>query len=359
MTLGERSHRFFSIEEKTVWQKLLLISAPLLVPIAILAYLLDVEVTRQISFARKELIGLEYLRDTRLLREHLQKHRGLANGYLSGDASLKSAVLAEQVQVENAIRDTEVADQKYGTLLGVSNQWSATKAKWAALKNRVFSLEPVETFDEHTALIADVFSLALDVGEYSNLILDPQTDSHFIQDIMVSRLPASGEALAKTRGMGTGIAARKALTADEKTELIVQIGTMQIARQFVGRYLTSAFRYNPSLKPRLEAAGQEYVTATDAYVQLLKMRIIDTEQIDIPPQEFFNQATRAISANFNVFDTCYPVLGELLTARITMMRNRLILASAGVVVALILSIGVGFWVARGINRQLTSLLGTE
>jgi hypothetical protein len=48
--------------------------------------------------------------------------------------------------------------------------------------------------------------------------------------------------------------------------------------------------------------------------------------------------------------------GNVDTARITSMRNRLILASAGVVVAWILSIGVGSLSPAGINRQVALAL---
>jgi twitching motility protein PilJ len=347
---------WFSLADKKVWQKLALIGAPFLLPIAILSYFVLMDSLETMDIATREKNGLEYIRATRFLREHLQQHRGLANGYLSGDDSLKAEVLDRQALVDKDIQAVDAADLKYGAGFRVTENWNKAKADWQTLKSRVMQLKPPESFAQHTKLIADISVVALDVGEFSTLILDPDTDSYFLQDIVVHSLPTTAEYLAQSRGLGTGIAARKKITPEERTTLAVLLAQMKSERAAVNHNLASAFRNNPSLHAPLDGPAQTYLNASDAYTEYLSDKLIKPEVIEVVPKDLFDTATRSIDANFALFDKINPSLVALLDARIARSRTKLIVSLAGILGGLAFVSFISYLVTRSITTQVQSIM---
>lgn len=70
-------------------KKFLVVSLFLLLPLLLARYFLSSEIDSQIEFAQQERRGLKQIQPFLTLLPLLQRHRALANGVLSGDASFK------------------------------------------------------------------------------------------------------------------------------------------------------------------------------------------------------------------------------------------------------------------------------
>ena len=58
-------------------------------------------------------------------------------------------------------------------------------------------------------MIEHTIALITDVGDASNLTLDPDLDSYYLMNILIFQGPELTEVLAQARGLGASIAASK------------------------------------------------------------------------------------------------------------------------------------------------------
>lgn len=145
-----------------------------ILPLVLLLYNELHEINKWVEFTQRERIGLEYNRSLRKLMEDLMHHRGMTNAYLSGDGSFTDSIETEHSEIKNDIRAIDSLNGRYGRLLKTDDKWQAFKESWQEREHTEYTLSPRESFDSHTALIADIMALMSHVGETSNLILDPQ-----------------------------------------------------------------------------------------------------------------------------------------------------------------------------------------
>jgi diguanylate cyclase (GGDEF)-like protein len=136
----------------------------LLIPIVLLGAQFYRESHKSIKFAEKELVGTQYLT---IIVPIISK---LANG---------ETVTADELKL--SVKERSALDSK----LGIELQ--------SSLFNSAVLAVP---YDQNLALKSGR-KLIADVGDYSNLILDPDLDSYYLMDVAVVHVPALLDLLAK------------------------------------------------------------------------------------------------------------------------------------------------------------------
>ena len=81
------------------------------------------------------------------------------------------------------------ADAKVGAALATSEGWSKLKAKIAAVTSAK-PADPQKAFDTYNEVTAATLTLIVDIGNNSNLILDPDLDSYYLMDSVVNKVPS-------------------------------------------------------------------------------------------------------------------------------------------------------------------------
>lgn len=297
-------------------KKFALIGFIIILPFAATLYMLASEINVGIEFAQKERMGVEYNLPLRKLLENMQQHRGMAGGFLSGDASFKEQILSKQNQLDENIKAVDAMDQKYGAFLKTSDKWKMLKTKAQDLKARIWSLNTQTSYNDHTTLIADILSMITFVGETSNLMFDPQIDSFYLMDATISKLPALSEDLGQLRALGTGVGARKAITEAEKNKIIMQYALVKAAIDANNSGFEAAFRENPNLKSKLENYVRDTVNSINDFLRIVDRDIIKASSINFKGEDYFQNATRTIATAFKTYDETSPELDNLLKARI-------------------------------------------
>ena len=333
-----------------------------LLPFAVVVYQLLAEIDVGIKFAQKERLGLQYNQPVRQLLEDVQQHRGMVNGYLKGGISFEQRINLKRSKIEADIRAIDAVDQQLGATLQTTEQWMALKEKWQALKSKALSLNPQESFDAHTALIADILTLISHVGDTSNLILDPVLDSYYLMDAVVIKLPTMTENMAQIRGLGTGAIVQKQITADEKTKITILLGWIESPNKSLRRGLQVSLTKNPGLKNKLEVDAKESFHSTDVFLDLVEQKIIRSQTIDIQSYNYFEEATKAIDTQFQLYDQVSTALDGLLQKRINdfSWKKYRVLAFSLLVLAAILYVLWAFTRSQNKRRQSeTALRETE
>ena len=173
----------------TYARKFVLIGLVLLVPagVALKAYWDQQGV--QIAFSAKERVGDAYLEPARDLVTRVVEARGLAVRAAAGDSRAASALPGKLRQVDASVAAVGKADASMGSELETTKLWNELEgdiAKAKAAKPR----SPQAAFDAWTAATSGATGLIVQVSNGSNLILDPDLDTFYLMDALITKLPA-------------------------------------------------------------------------------------------------------------------------------------------------------------------------
>ncbi|MBA3712711.1 MAG: HAMP domain-containing protein [Pyrinomonadaceae bacterium] len=337
------------IRNLKIWQKLALLAFAFSIPIAVLLYLLVAEKNIAINFAEKEKMGTVYHRPLRKLLEAVPQHARAAAGSEGASDSASRA--------DAAIRELEGLDQQLRSELKTDEKFNALKDKWLELKSKEASAGPDVRRQLHADVVAGIRGLIAHVGDTSNLILDPDLDSYYVMDAELIKLPESQDLIAQTLQYGKEITARKALTPEEKTQLIVWLGLLRSNLDAVKAGMKLAIDNNASgsLKP-LEGQVQNYAATTAAFLDLTDQRIANAPTIDLTPEEYEAAGVKALSASFGLWDEGTQSLDGLLQARIDGFNSRKFNTFIGVAGIGLVTLLLAWFIVRSITRPLAEVV---
>lgn len=344
------------LQKMRLWHKLAIAGGALLLPIAVLVFLLIAEKNIAINFAQKEIHGVEYNLPARSLAQHIAQHRGMTNALLNGDESFREKLLAKQQAIASDIEAIDAVDHRYGELLDASTEWQGIKSKWQNFKGKVLDKEPAESFSQHTEIIREILALITHVGDTSNLILDPDLDSYYLMDVIVVRLPSLLEDLGVLRGKGAGNAARQSISALERTKLLTLLARSQPAVEGSRRSMEVAFKYNAVLQPQLVGSIERFHAAATKFLDRVDKQIISTDIINVSAADYFDEGTQAIDAGFALYDAISPVLIGLLQKRIDGFKTNKYLSLGGVALAVLIALALSLGIIRAIQSSLRQAL---
>jgi twitching motility protein PilJ len=352
---------WFTLKNLKIGQKLAVIGLPFLLPIGVLSYLVVQHSTAEVGFTQKEIKGVEYARPLRQLLRRLLQHRVLATRTLNGGGSTRGDLETTAGQVDQAAAAVDALDQKYGAELRSTEKWQAMWGRWRALKAGVLAMKPEASNQEHADLIGDVASLMEDVREASTLHLDPDVDSHFLQETLLHTLPSGAVESGRLRALADAAAARAsrdgphALSTDELIAFEVSLAKTSVAAEAMNRDLGGLFHDSPLLQGSLGGLYQQQTAARQTLLGTLDARFLRAKAIDANPAEYADQASKAADADFALADAIDAALTELLTARLNGVYRTTTYALAGIVLGLILVVGAVYLAMRTITRQVADI----
>jgi methyl-accepting chemotaxis protein len=183
-----------------------------------------------------------------------------------------------------------------------------------------------------------------DLGDDGGLSLDPSADSFYLIGGVLHSLPDVGERLCRLRALGTGVLSSKALGDQQRYDISVQLGELQLALHAVNENLHRAAVANPGLKSSLERLEKEFNAQTNKVVEHLREKILKGD-FEMAPQAYFDTVTVAIDMSFaKSYDELIPAVQTLLKSRLDGRRQTFALhaAFAGVAVLVLVYLATAF-----------------
>lgn len=286
--------------------KLFLLCGVFLVSIFVATYSLVAEKLIAIEFVRKELVGTRYLEAVRGVYAWI-----LADG-LTSPSTLQTGPSADQVLKRLA----EAQPHTAGTLHTAELAQSLTEAV------RRLSSGPAN--GEKLTLMVDALTkarnLASRIGDDSNLALDPDLDSYYVQDIVVTKMPTLmgqiGElqSLLQTpslTGSSSGAPAVRRLILDGMIRSTLE----EIERDARGSYRgVAGDRLRQTLDPNIASM----VSAGEAYLEAMRSGLgaSYSTSLDRPYAGIVDDALRA-------WGVSQGELNRLLNARLSSLIGKL------------------------------------
>ncbi|MBA3356841.1 MAG: nitrate- and nitrite sensing domain-containing protein [Pyrinomonadaceae bacterium] len=307
-------------KDLNVAQKIGLITILMVIPMVTAAFSLVRRGIEDTDFARKKLVGIEYLMSVRPLMKTLQNHRHTANALLNGDASAREHLASITAESDIAISELEAVQAKAG-ILGTAEPLNKVKQDWQRLKTRVFQVQVDESFTQHTELIEEVLTLMIRVGDVSNLQIDNELDTNYLVGPIVKDVPQVIEDISILRGRGACYATTTCLSEAQRVELAGYEGRLAAARRDVDRDIQNALDLNPELEGKLLPLLDQSNADELVFMNLVKRRLLSTGNIDISADEYSSAGTKAIDSQFKVYDGAAQELRGRLEKRIGKLRR--------------------------------------
>ena len=253
-------------------KKLILLSGTFIVAIIVTIYSLVAEKQIAIEFARKELLGVAYLE--RLRDAYSYVLITPASSLTSQDPPALETALKSLAEAE-AGSERAATSKKAAPLLGLG-----TAALASSLGETLRELGSEHDEGTKASLAVDALSqaqsLATQVGDASNLALDPDLDSYYLQDTVVRQIPQLLGQIGETQAQLNSVPA--SFSRKEMAGFLALSGMARSTIEQIERNLESAYNASADgqLRPEIEHVMVQMLSSTKSYFGTV------TEGLDSP-----------------------------------------------------------------------------
>lgn len=291
-----------------------------LVAISILIYSLFLSLNQVVTNSEQQLQGLDLLIPLSKSIQAIQQHRGLSAGFLGGN----KAMLAMRTEKENKVYHNLKQTEEFSHSILRSNlNWLAIKRQWHKIVKTGLNLSIADNFTQHTQLIEqlDFFKIIL-TDEYS-LTFTTESDTFYLIDTSINKLPKALEHLAQIRDFGTSILAKKHASEYQRIELHVLIAKLEESLNQLTINLNKTASLNHHIKPILLAASTDITQSALRIIHLVKSDLLE-QKFQTQPENFFHQVTKAIDSSYTqMYQILLPTTKAVTTTRLQQAKNRL------------------------------------
>jgi methyl-accepting chemotaxis protein len=300
----------FLMKRLTYSRKMLVSGFFFCIPIILLAYFLITNIREQVAFGDKERSGVHYVTPLKnMLRHLLEKRREvLMHGKLPA-------------ATDQLLTELDRAETSHGSELATKEPLAALKVRLAAL-NALKSATARQTFETHSVLVNDLLAMIVLVADNSNLTLDPDIDSYYLMDTLITKLPPLADALARI-DIIVSHPVSDSLSLDDKTELVVLSGQARTLVEAINKNIRAVCTKNPALAQRLQGTFQDVNNFSTDYLKLVTTNAAVKTQHEPLGQSVSKTANITLNAVFKAMDVVTPTLDGLLKERIHTFQSRM------------------------------------
>jgi methyl-accepting chemotaxis protein len=308
-----------------------LLAMILLIPLAIVALLLQQRQGNELSVTRSEIEGMSIVSPVMEVLILVQRHRGQSAMLRAGSQAQAAELDQTRVALAPALaRATEAIRSANGFDL---------RAQWQPLRDRVQQLATPgsggagpDSFQLHSALVRDLRHFTLAVGESSGLLYDPEPLAYLLMDMVVVRNMGLAEDLAQLRGAGA--AALAGTAADPAADAALR----QRASTLAGSLQDHGFALAVLKRNKAEELGGEAALAASGRFVDAAAQVFAAASAGAPrdASAYFALGTGAIDALLVAQDRMGVALVERLNLRIRAVERERYGLLVGALVGLLL-----------------------
>jgi hypothetical protein len=311
--------------------KLALAISLFIIPIGVLLYLLYGSQQVAIAFGEKEAVG---------------------NGYLSALRPVHAAMV-------NPTKDVDVAALK-AAIAKAEADFGAEMMTADQAKAAIDSLgkDPRDT--------AAMRALINQVGNISNLILDPDLDSYYAMDLVLLKLPELLDSVHKTAAYAQGKAGADKLEMTDMAGFLQLIGSLQSTLDGAKFSLQSVYDGNEKFgnepkdaKQRLDAPGQAMFAAIGKLIETFNASTLAGGQAKLSSADIVALETAAREATVTFADQAAAVMNDEFDRRIAIFyAQRYESFGIAIGLSLLAALVIFFAIRFAVVKPIGSLTGT-
>jgi methyl-accepting chemotaxis protein len=332
-------------------KKLSLIGAIFIITALTLVYEISSQSLTKLKFSQKELIGLSISEPFLNFMFQIQKYRLvkiLYNNGKSSDEILKDAMS----DVEQALFVTSEKVEEIDGSFKVTGKWEKIRDGWQILKANP---EAPSSQEKETDIIADLESLLLNIGDASNLTLDPEIESFYLADTYYTILPKLSELIQNIQNIGVRSLVKKSISSEDTNHLYI---TSALINRFIlpsleGNILRGTSE-NPILFKRFQSLIHSLLKETTHTIQTLHNTVLSGN---------FNQSLENFNKPYfdihlkieSLFYETHSSANEHISNRVAKEKNNLIcnlaFVTIGILIFIYFFVGIYYSIIQSV-RQL-------
>lgn len=352
-----------------IWLKLCFIAVAFTVPLLLTTHYLINTAAYKVNFAENEARGDRYLRPVSQLLRDVALHRVLAATQADVGTAVGNSLSAQLAKTERLVDDDFAALQSVDRTLSKQLHTdhpaltargravalpASLQAQWQSLQ-----LAPNAAAREaaHVDLISNIRLLITQVGDTSQLILDPDLDTYYVMDALLLREP---ELIERMYSLGRQVSKLDgaAVKSDDRVALAMSLGLLRANSDGVRDDLknsfatVNAFSHNAELKPALQPLLDRALGSTNALIGLTQ-KAAGGQPVDSTAYD--TALADAVDAHVVLWRSLFDQEDKMLGLRRAGDLHRRDVALYSVAAALALSLLLTFFIAWRISRSVRTV----
>ena len=259
-------------------------------------------ITKEIDKNVSESQGVEFAHVATKLLINTQKTRGLTNAYLNGNKAALSKINNLKENTVKLFEELDQLNEDFGAQFNTTSKYNNIKAKLLQHNKEAFSKEAPKTFTLYTQIIEEIISFIIYISDQSQLSLDPNLDTAYLSNLLINRIPIITENIGKARGLGSGVAARGAITQGERIKIALFINTAIGQKKGIKHDLETVFDISTSVQSSLKPKLSNALKAVDDFSELANKELLYKDDMSIASSVYFDAGTHAISQTLELYN---------------------------------------------------------
>jgi len=241
-------------------------------------------------------LNIRQLALLRALISGFQRHRGLSNGVLCGDASLSQDLATARLGLDQHIRAAQELDSTH------RDAWSSLIDHWSRMREGRSS-DRANNLTQHHLIIRNSIFLMEDVADEIDLS-EGRAELAYLPCIWREVVQAA-EWAGQARALGTGIAAAGQSSAEQRVRMRFLYQKIELLAGTAFATLQHHAAAHPQANGFRLQQGEQVVAA---FLSCIKQELLGQEKPVIAAKTYFQRATQAIDELLALVDTALTQL---------------------------------------------------
>ncbi len=324
--------------------------------LVILSYSLASTYLKNIDLSKKEISGTHLLYSLFKISGLVQKVRGLNHIVLRNNKDVLSKLIYKNSK-DAELRINKILNvNEYGLNIKQHIKLNKIKNNFTKLIRNNENISKYQTnFNEYSAIVEEIIALMRGVAIHSNLILDPQHETHHLGMILMEALPDFTEKIGKARGVVSAIPENSILSDidSERVDMRVNAVLVAINRLEQEQQIILENATETELKFHDNITKLKY--SAISYNNLIQIRKKNDFSINAA-QLIFDHGTEIINAAEILHSKIGEYIRDKLNLRISNNRKYFLLTIASALVAISIILLFAVFVYRNSNNNLSQIV---
>ena len=336
-------------------RKLGLIGVLFMLPIIGVTTVLFQKYRTELEGAGQERAGVAMAVPVRNLVQQLLSHRYNNRLFLLGKKENEARMNAFAGKIDESFMQLDTLDKSLGARFDTSTAFTNMQSGWQKLRQSSRTMAAAESRAAHDNLVAQAIAFMILVADGSGLSLDPDTDSYYLMDAAMLRIPALAENIAKLRLYAAEAAESGDLSDEAGIEMVVLDRLIEADEAAVTGALGKVYAYAPAVKDKVAPAHITAFGNLKSFRNEVSSKIVKPPEISADPKLMRSLGLKTSDQVFELEDAAFAGLDAALAARIASiegMRKR-VLAGLLVVLSIVAYLYFGF--VQGVRTSLAGI----
>jgi methyl-accepting chemotaxis protein len=332
-----------------LWQKIGWLVLAMAIPVTLVGFFYLRLASSQVSQAREELDGAQYLQGLSAVEGEMLTHRSRTFVFLSGDTARRGDVIAQQEEVEKQVAALDALNADIGKRLGVADKWESIKSEWEALKVKASTQSVAESDAAHSALTDRLQQFMDLVSARSMISLDPEVTTHALIHLAGDYTPKALIYAGNMRRFAVKAAAKGYLGGDDRMGI-------QVYRERFHAQLDEARAALEQLPADLQATLRPdfdavMTTSTD-YDSVVQTKLVGAANLTATGAEMYDAGVATNRALKKLSKAGFNATVKALGARLMTLSVRRNLTSGICFLVLAFGLALAWMVSRSLTKPL-------